>query len=405
MTAETSEPGPQFGADASAPQSEAEASAAPADDPGRAEEAAPDQPRHPWWRRRAVVIAGSALGVLVLGAAGGALGARLVAGESGACDTTRVVTRTLPTIVTVSASGAGSGTGSGAILSVDGEIVTNDHVIATAVPDGRIEVLLADGERLEAALVGRDPQTDLAVLRVDHDRELPAIELGSSDGLRIGQPVVALGAPLGLSNTVTSGIVSATGRSVTVPTGDGGTTVLTGAVQTDASINPGNSGGALVDCRGRMVGVNTAISTVPNSAGQAGGGSVGIGFAVPVATVRAITDELIEHGRVAHPSFGMSTSTLTAPAAAQFGVPPGLVVTAVVPGGSAETAGLEVGDLITRLGDQTAPTDAVLARTTVNADDGDEIEVEILRGGESRTVTVTLRPLPQDSVSDESDEP
>jgi putative serine protease PepD len=242
--------------------------------------------------------------------------------------------------------------------------------------------------------VGRDPQTDLAVLTIQSERALPSIELGSSDGLRVGEPVVALGAPLGLSNTVTQGIVSATGRSVTVPTGDGDTTVLTGAVQTDASINPGNSGGALVDCQGRMVGVNTAISTVPDSAGQPVGGSVGIGFAVPVATVRAITGELLEHGRVAHPSFGMSASALSPAAAAQLDVPPGLVVTDVVPGGSAEAAGLRAGDLITRLGDHEGPTEAVLARETAQADDGDRVEVEFLRDGMPHQATVVLRPSP-----------
>lgn len=362
-----------------------------------------DEPGRRWWRHPAALLGGGVIGALVLGLTGGVSGALLVSDAlngSVRCDVTRVVSRTLPTIVTISARGADSGTGSGAILSEDGAVVTNDHVIAPAVPDGRIQVQLASGERLPAELVGRDPQTDLAVLAVTYERALPAIELGSSNGLNVGEPVVALGAPLGLSSTVTAGIVSATGRSVTVPTGDGTTTVLTGAIQTDASINPGNSGGALVDCRGRMVGVNTAISTVPDSAGQPVGGSVGIGFAVPVATVRAITDELIEHGRTAHPSFGMTASALSPAAAARFGVPPGLVVATVTPRGSAEAAGLQVGDLITRLDGRDAPTDALLAQVTVEASDGDEVDVEFLRDSAAHRTTVTLRPDPDESPSD-----
>ncbi|WP_165362906.1 S1C family serine protease [Promicromonospora panici] len=138
--------------------------------------------------------------------------------------------------------------------------------------------------------------------------------------------------------------------------------------------------------------MNTAISTVPDSTGQPVGGSVGIGFAVPVATVRAITGELLEHGRVAHSSFGMSTSALSPAAAARFDVPPGLVVTDVVPGGSAEAAGLRAGDLITRLGDHVGPTDAVLARETAQANDGDRIELALLRDGETHRATVVLRP-------------
>ncbi|MEV0890606.1 trypsin-like peptidase domain-containing protein [Promicromonospora sp. NPDC050262] len=351
----------------------------------------PEAGRRGW--RGPALAAGAALAALALGLAGGVLGARLAAAPdpAGACDVAEVAPRVLPTIVTISATGAGSGTGSGAILTEDGAVVTNDHVITPAVPDGRIEVILADGERLPAELVGRDPQTDLAVLNVEPGRALPTIELAGSDDVAIGEPVVALGAPLGLSSTVTAGIVSATGRSVTVPTGEGGTTVLTGAIQTDASINPGNSGGALVDCDGRLVGVNTAISTVPDSAGQPVGGSVGIGFAVPVGTVRAITDELLEHGRVEHPSFGMTVSALPPSAAARLGVPPGLVVTGLTDGGSAQAAGLRVGDLITSLDGQAAPTDSTLAHVVVHAVDGDEVEVDVLRDGRSRQVTVTLR--------------
>jgi len=354
-----------------------------------------------WWRRPAALVAAGAVAALGLGIGGGAIGAVLVdAGRgTGACDAVAVAERSLPSIVTVWASGrAGAGNGSGAILSADGLIVTNDHVIAPALAAGSLagslEISLADGERLGAALVGRDPQTDLAVLRVERDGRLPAVRFGASGEVRTGQPVIALGAPLGLSNSLTAGIVSGLGRTVTLPTGDGGVTVVTGAVQTDAAINPGNSGGALVDCRGRLIGINTAISTVPNANGIGGGGSVGIGYAVPVDTVRAITDELIANGRVDHPSFGVEVAPLSASAAAQFGVPPGLVVTALVEGGSAQQAGLRVGDLIVRLAGRTAPTAVTLADVTVRAAPGDAVEVDVVRDGAVETLTVVLQPNP-----------
>ncbi|HWL02120.1 MAG TPA: trypsin-like peptidase domain-containing protein, partial [Microbacteriaceae bacterium] len=272
----------------------------------------------PWWRTPAALITAGAIAALGLGIGGGAIGAVIVdAGRgAGACDAVAVTEAALPSIVTVWAGGqGGNGNGSGVILTADGLIVTNDHVLTPAIADGAVTgtlaVSLADGERLDAELVGRDPQTDLAVLRIERDGSVPAIRFGASAEVRTGEPVVALGAPLGLSNSVTAGIVSALGRSITLSTGDGGLTVVTGAVQTDAAINPGNSGGALVDCRGRLVGINTAISTVPSADGVGGGGSVGIGYAVPVDTVRAITDELIAEGRVDHPSFGMDVAPLS----------------------------------------------------------------------------------------------
>ncbi|CAG7621279.1 S1C family serine protease [Leucobacter soli] len=367
----------------------------------------PADARPAWWRRPKAAIGGTAIAALALGIGGGMIGATILPGAPGACNAIAVSETVLPSVVTVWATssnggsnggGNSGGNGSGAIIDADGLVVTNDHVIAPALTDGAVSgalaVTLADGERLDAELVGRDPQTDLAVLRVEREGRLPVIRFGSSADVRTGQPVVALGAPLGQSNTVTAGIISALDRSVALPTGDGGLTMITGALQTDASINPGNSGGALVDCRGRLVGVNTAISTVPDGNGGASGGSIGIGFAVPADTVRAITDELVADGRVDHPSFGIEVSPLPPSAAEQFGVPPGLVVTSVVAGGSAHRAGLQPGDLITRIGEQTTPTPVHLAGFTVRAAPGDSVEVEFIREAESRTVTVTLQPNP-----------
>ncbi|GIF25862.1 hypothetical protein Ate02nite_85920 [Paractinoplanes tereljensis] len=210
------------------------------------------------------------------------------------CSAASIAERVLPTVVTLS---VGGGNGSGEIIRDGGYILTNDHVISPAGARGAITVLFSDGRTAPATIVGRAPLVDLAVVRVQTTEKLPLIEVGRSSALRVGQPVVALGAPLGLSGTVTAGIVSALGRDIPVPADGGQTAVLPGAVQTDAAINPGNSGGPLVDCDGRLIGVNTAIATVPNADGQAGGGSVGIGFAIPVDAATVVADQLISQGR------------------------------------------------------------------------------------------------------------
>ena len=276
-----------------------------------------------------VAAATAAVVGLLAGLIGGWVFTGFRGGSAGSCDATRVARDVLPSVVTIAAQGpSGSGTGSGAITTLDGVIITNDHVISVAARNGRIDVRLSDGTTKPSTLVGHDPKTDLAVLKVDATN-LPVLAIGDATSLQVGQPVIALGAPLGLSNTVTSGIVSALGRDVTAPTGDGGTTVLVGSIQTDASINPGNSGGPLVDCSGRLVGINTAISTVPNASGDAGGGSVGIGFAVPVGTVTTISGQLLAQGRVAHPWLGISTVPVPEAAAQYFNTPTGLFIQAM----------------------------------------------------------------------------
>jgi putative serine protease PepD len=332
------------------------------------------------------------------GGAGGGTGRAGVsaAAVAGACDAAAVARSVLPSIVTIEIGsadgGSGGGSGSGEVIDASGIVLTNDHVIASGA-DGPVTVRLDDGTELDARVIGRDPRTDLAVLRADTDRKLPALGWGPSDALEVGEPVVALGAPLGLSGTVTTGVVSALGRDVPVPTGDGsGSTVLTGAIQTDASINPGNSGGALVDCSGRLVGINTAIATVPSAAG-ASSGSVGIGFAVPSVVARPVAEALRTDGSVAHPVLGVTTL----PVALHHddgSVVVGLQLTAVTGGGPAEDAGLRPGDVLTAVhGVDALHPDSVAFLEATRAV-GDDVRVTYLRGGEERDATITLRAAP-----------
>lgn len=340
----------------------------------------------------ALLVLGSAL-VLIGGGmvAGGFAFAAITAGR-GTCDAPRVADDVLPSVVTIGVTGArGSSNGSGEIITEDGYILTNNHVIADAASGAKLAVRFSDGHELAAELTGRDPKTDLAVIKVKSDEPLPVIATGDSGSLVVGRPVVALGAPLGLSSTVTAGIVSALGRTVPVPSDDDRNAILAGAIQTDASINPGNSGGALVDCAGRLVGINTAIATVPGSSGHASTGSVGIGFAVPESLALPIAHELIAHGEVTHPDAGLTVVPIPPAAAAAFGVDGGLFVQSVVSGGPAQQAGLRVGDVVTAVNGNPATDIDVLTAIQVTSKAGDEVKVDYTRDSTAHTTTVTLR--------------
>lgn len=344
--------------------------------------------RFRWWQ--IVVIA---LVVVILAAAAGAFAAVKITGASTSCDTVKVARDSLPAVVTVFATGpSGSGSGSGAVIRSDGVILTNDHVIADAVPSGTIEVLFNDGERVAAAVTGTDPITDLAVLKVNRSR-LPILSFGVGAHLAVGQPVVALGAPLGLSGTVTAGIISSLDRNVPAPKATGGTTILAGTIQTDAAINPGNSGGPLVTCNSALVGVNTAISTVPDANGDAVGGSVGIGFAVPASTAQRISGELLANGRATHPWIGAQTVEISQSAAAKFGTTAGLFVQDVTAGGPAAQAGLQKGDIITRLNASDASS-VSLAWLLVSAQIGESVQLQVVREGSRHQTTITLAEQP-----------
>jgi putative serine protease PepD len=333
----------------------------------------------------------AAAAVLLAGMIGGLIGAAARSTPdltTVGCVSRSVAERRLPSVVTVQVhAGSASGTGSGEVIRPDGYVLTNNHVISPAANGGTITVLFNDGSSEEARLVGRDIATDLAVLKVEPHGDLPVMPWGDSSALAVGQPVVALGAPLGLASSVTTGIVSALGRSVNVPADQGRTALLVSAIQTDAAINPGNSGGALVDCAGRLVGVPTAGATVPNAQGASG--NIGIGFAIPSDFARTISDELIAKGSVTHSSFGVQVVPTAAISGPRSG-PDGLFVTAVQPGGPAATAGLTEGDVITGLDGERVTGTEQLQALTLTRRPGEVVKVTYARDGAEHDTDVTL---------------
>ncbi|MEU4315331.1 trypsin-like peptidase domain-containing protein [Nocardia sp. NPDC024068] len=301
-----------------------------------------------------------------------------------------VAQEVLPSVVMIEvASNRGQGEGSGVVLSSDGLILTNNHVASGGGAGSGMQVSFADGSTAPATLVGADPVSDLAVIQVRGKTDLKPIELGSSGGLQVGQPVVAIGSPLGLAGTVTTGIVSALNRPVST-TGEGGNdpTVpnpVIDAIQTDAAINPGNSGGALVDGAGRLVGINTAIASL-GSSGAAGqqSGSIGLGFAIPVDQARRVADELIETGKATYAQIGMTVQRDESVHGAR--------VLDVAPNGPAAEAGIPSGSIVTRLDDRTIDSGDALVAGVRSKQPGDKVKVTYTdgQGGNSKTVEVTL---------------
>jgi putative serine protease PepD len=292
------------------------------------------------------------------------------------------------------------GTGSGFIVDDRGYILTNNHVVENA---DRLEVTLADKSKVPARLIGRDPNNDLAVIHVTVTREkLTPLKLGDSDQLQVGQMAIAIGNPFGLDRTVTRGVVSALGRSLKAETGR----QIRNVIQTDAAINPGNSGGPLLNSRGEVIGINTAIFS-PS------GGSVGIGFAIPVNTAKKLLPLLIARGRASHPWLGISGSDITPNLAKTLNLPvkEGVMIAQVAPGGPAARAGLRGsqrrvrvgnymmnvgGDIIQALdGQKIASVDDLTAFLDEHKKVGDDVRVDILRDGKPQSMTVRLGELPE----------
>ena len=303
-----------------------------------------------------------------------------------------IAERVMRSTVSIAVRGTGgNGTGSGVVIRSDGYIITNNHVVASAADGGEITVTLDDGEgELRAEIVGRDPVTDLAVLQVQAAGPLPAAVLGQSGALVVGDPVVAIGSPLGLSGTVTTGIVSALNRTVDVPSEGGARNPLFNAIQTDAAINPGNSGGALVNARGEVIGINSAIATLGGGGlfgGDQTGGSIGVGFAIPIDEAKSVAEEIIRTGRATHPSIGVSATTVTGDDRQ------GALVRDLTAGGGAARAGLEPGDLIVEVdGEEITSVDELILAVRSNSI-GDRVTITYERNGEERTAEVELQDL------------
>jgi putative serine protease PepD len=296
-----------------------------------------------------------------------------------------------PSVVTVEVTGqvgdafggvtSQSDTGSGVVIRSEGYILTNNHVVAAAVGGGSVHVTLSDGRTVPATIVGTDPTTDLAVLKVAVTG-LKAATFAKSEDLNVGQPVLAVGAPLGLANTVTQGIVSTLHRPVA--TGDNASAQsVIDAVQTDAAINPGNSGGALVDLAGRVVGINSAIATAGGTTGN-----IGVGFAIPSETATKIADQIIKTGKAVHSQIGVNVAD--APSGTDGAPGLGAVIRALASGEPAAKAGLRVGDVVTKV-DSRRVTDANSLIVAIRAHDpGETVTLTLTRNGVTRTLRVTL---------------
>jgi putative serine protease PepD len=300
----------------------------------------------------------------------------------------QVAADVLPSVVKIDVVGQeGSGSGSGIILTSDGTILTNNHVIAVAGESGRITVDFADGSTADATVLGADPLTDTAVIKAEGVDDLTAATIGKSANLAVGQEVVAVGSPFGLDATVTSGIVSALDRPVNAGSDAGGNSTTYPAIQTDAAINPGNSGGPLVDMTGAVVGINSSIRTAASQSGfgeQSASGSIGLGFAIPIDEVMPIVDQMSAGETPTHARLGIQVGNPTADSAE------GAIVREVTAESTADEAGLESGDVITGI-DDTRITDAnSLVATIRSYRPGDTVEVSWLRGEEEQSAELVL---------------
>lgn len=291
----------------------------------------------------------------------------------------------LPSVVRIEPdprSGA-PGNGSGVVYRADGHIVTNAHVVAGAA---EVDVVLGDGERLPASVVGLDPRSDLGVLRVGRV-DLAPVDLADPHAVRVGDVVVALGSPYGLEGTVTAGVVSALNRAIDVRGAGDGPVRLVDVLQTDAAVGPGASGGPLVDASGRMVGITSAVLVGPDGAGP------DVGFAIPVATVVDVVEQLLETGHVRRAYLGLDGATLTRVAAEGLGVDRGALVERVATGGPAHAAGLRAGDVVVAAGDADVASFDDLLRVVSAAEIGEVLPIRYVRGGSERTVDVALGEL------------
>ncbi|MGA1446090.1 MAG: S1C family serine protease [Pontimonas sp.] len=322
-----------------------------------------------------------------------------------ASEITAVAATAMPSVVTIEVAGAqGAGSGSGVIISSDGHVMTNAHVVSSGSQEPAVRVTTSDGRLLGAEVVGRDILSDIAVLKLEGDGPFPVMSIGDSDELNVGDETIAIGAPLGLPGTVTSGIVSAINRSITVGASsapgeeDGqfdfdlpggvsiGQTISLPVIQTDASINPGNSGGALLNTSGELIGVNVAIA----STGGQGSGSIGLGFAIPSNFALRVANELIQSGTASHGLLGALVTDASSVASATV---TGAYIDSVTPGGAADRAGIRAGDVVTRFNGLPVTNRIDLTAQVRVLPGGSEATLTYVRAGNSYTVEVTLGDL------------
>jgi putative serine protease PepD len=310
-----------------------------------------------------------------------------------------IAAKVLPSVVSINVRGnGGSDTGSGVVLRSDGFVLTNNHVVANAASGGSVSVVFNDGSTSTARIVGTDQEDDLAVIKVEKTG-LAAATLGASSAVRVGDAVLAVGSPLGLTGTVTAGIVSALNRPVDTtqdqqqaPSDPFGlnqqqqqatTSTVISAIQTDAAINPGNSGGPLLNAAGQVIGINSAIASTGSVSGQAG--NIGVGFAIPIDQARIIAGELIKDGKASHPLMGVTLADATDSAGNDLAR-----VQSVSSGGPADQAGMKVGDVVVAVGGQrTTGADAVIAAIRSHQP-GQRVQVTVERDGSRQTLTLTL---------------
>jgi putative serine protease PepD len=358
----------------------------------------------------AAVLALAMVVALIAGLVGGAIGfvvsdrvssdsvtdAGAVLSQAPAGDTSRpegsvagIAQEALPAVVSIAVRGAtGRSTGSGFVIRQDGYVVTNNHVIEAAAQGGEIVVSFKDGSTAPGTIVGRDPEYDLAVLKVERTG-LPILPLGNSDNVVVGDPVVAVGSPLGLSGTVTSGIVSALNRPVTAGGSGTGETSFINAIQTDAAINPGNSGGPLLNGGGQVIGVNSAIATLSGGESSATG-SIGLGFSIPVNQVKTTAEQIIRTGRSTKPVIGVTLDLAYGGPGVRLRSTASGSGAGVVPGGPADQAGLRPGEVILEVDGRAVGGADEFIVALRSKQPGDTVTLTVQRGNDEVDVVVTL---------------